>query len=386
MLDGPSIPGLTHDVLVGLTSAPESPCLSVHLTTHRRHPENLRDAIQFRMLVMQLRSTLHQSHSFEEVERLLQPFEAIASDEEFWSHTLDGLIVLSGPGVFRALRLPQPVSDLAVVGASYHTRPLRRFLLSGDRYQVLGLSLHRIRLFEGNRRGLHELKLSSDVSRRIRDALSRELTAPDPTTPIFRPAGEETLNLPDRHALEVQVDAETLFRAVDQELVAHYSNRGGLPLALAALPEHEHRFRNVSQNPHLLPEGIRINPDDLSSQELGELAWPTVAPRYEVRLASLFQEFSHAYSKGYGSDVVADVATAATSGRVGTVMIDSDLQVAGQLERPTGRIELTHLSSPHVRDLLDDLGALVAAKGGSVLVIPSHRMPSATGVAAIYRY
>jgi hypothetical protein len=39
-----------------------------------------------------------------------------------------------------------------------------------------------------------------------------------------------------------------------------------------------------------------------------------------------------------------------------------------------------------VDDLLDDLGALVVKMGGNVLAIPEERMPSRTGLAAIYRY
>ncbi|MGI8889719.1 MAG: hypothetical protein ACR2G0_02910 [Chthoniobacterales bacterium] len=37
-------------------------------------------------------------------------------------------------------------------------------------------------------------------------------------------------------------------------------------------------------------------------------------------------------------------------------------------------------------DLLDDLGDLVRARGGDVLVIPARQMPATTGAAAIYRY
>lgn len=37
-------------------------------------------------------------------------------------------------------------------------------------------------------------------------------------------------------------------------------------------------------------------------------------------------------------------------------------------------------------DLLDDLGDLVRARGGEVLVVPAEQMPATTGAAAICRY
>ena len=123
-----------------------------------------------------------------------------------------------------------------------------------------------------------------------------------------------------------------------------------------------------------------------SGDELRALAWQAVAPRYQARLASLREEFEQARSKGVGSDDLAQVAEASASGRVETLLIETDRQIAGRLNGATGRVELANLSDPHSDDLLDDLGELVAKKGGTVLVIPAERMPSRTGLAAIYRY
>jgi hypothetical protein len=39
-----------------------------------------------------------------------------------------------------------------------------------------------------------------------------------------------------------------------------------------------------------------------------------------------------------------------------------------------------------VDDLLDDLGERVLATGGEVVVVPTERMPTESGLAAIYRY
>src|SRR3546814_5763577 len=50
------------------------------------------------------------------------------------------------------------------------------------------------------------------------------------------------------------IDAETerFFRAVDRAVLEHHSRPGGLPLLLAALPEHHHLFRKISDNPQLM--------------------------------------------------------------------------------------------------------------------------------------
>ena len=62
---------------------------------------------------------------------------------------------------------------------------------------------------------------------------------------------------------EVDVDADRFFRAVDRAVLEHHSRPSGLPLILAALPEHHNLFRQVSQNSFLLVDGIDIHPDAL---------------------------------------------------------------------------------------------------------------------------
>ena len=185
---------------------------------------------------------------------------------------------------------------------------------------------------------------------------------------------------------EVDSDAEQFFRAVDRAVLEHHSRPSGLPLILAALPEHHDLFRRISHNPFLIAEGLTINPDVLPIDELRERAWQVVEPQYQARLAELSEEFEQARSKGLGNDDLAQVAQAATAGRVATLLIEADRQIAGRLDGATGRVEVADLSHPQVDDLLDDLGELVEKMGGQVLAIPAEQMPGRTGLAATYRY
>ncbi|MBN2719603.1 MAG: hypothetical protein JXR72_00725, partial [Proteobacteria bacterium] len=72
--------------------------------------------------------------------------------------------------------------------------------------------------------------------------------------------------------------------------------------------------------------------------------------------------------------------------RVGTLLIEAGRQLPGHLDEKTGRVETVAAGAPDAGELLDDLGDLVDKMGGSVLVIEKDRMPSETGIAAIYRY
>jgi len=380
---------LTTKALAELASVRQPPCLSLYQPTHRHRPENQQDPIRFRNLVKELETLLRQKYPAAETQLLLEPFEALAHDHDFWIHTLDGLAVLGGPGLFQVFQIQRPVAELVVVADSFHTKPLRRFLQSVGRYQVLGLSLSKIQLFEGNRNVLDEIDLAPGIPQTITQALGAELTEPHQTVASYGGVGGDST--PMHHSQggkkdEADIDAERFFRAVDRAVLEHHSRPAGLPLILAALPEHHHLFHRVSHNPFLMAEGLTINPDALPIDELRVRAWQVVEPQYQARLATLADEFAVAKSKGLGSDDLAQVAQAAAAGRVATLLIEADRQIAGRLDSSTGQVEVADLSHPQVDDLLDDLGELVGKMGGQVLVVPAEQMPGRTGLAATYRY
>lgn len=380
---------LTTESLAELAAEQQAPCLSLYQSTHRSRPGNQQDPIQFRNLVRQLEASLLETYSNIETRDLLEPFEALGHDEAFWNQTREGLAVLSAPGLFRIFQLQRPVDDLAIVADSFHTKPLRRLLQSVDHYQVLGLSLKKIQLFEGNRDAIDEIDLVTGVPRTIDEALGAELTEPHQTVSSYGGVGHGHNAMHESHGgkkEEVEDDAEKFFRAVDRAVLEHHSRPSGLPLILAALPEHHDLFRRVSHNPFLLAEGLAINPDVLPIDELRERAWKVVEPQYQARLAELSEEFGQAKSEGLGDDDLSLVARAAIDGRVATLLIEADRQISGRIDGVTGQVEVADQNDPHVDDVLDDLGELVAKMGGEVLVIPAAQMPAQTGLAATYRY
>jgi hypothetical protein len=225
------------------------------------------------------------------------------------------LAVLSAPSFFRVFRLQRAVPELAVVADSFHTKPLRHFLQSVDRYQVLGLSRGKIELFEGNRDTLDRIDPAEGVPRTMTEALGDELTDPHHTVASYGGVGGSKGPMHHGHGGkkdEVDLDAERFFRAIDRAVLEHHSKMSGLPLA--------------------------------------------------------------------------EVAEAAAGGRVATLLIEAEREIAGRIDRTTGQVQAADLSHPQVDDLLDDLGELVETKGGEVQVLPAERMPTHTGLAAVYRH
>lgn len=380
---------LDKDYAAGLLDKCDPPCLSLYQPTHRHHPDNQQDPIRFRNLVKELEEPLRQQFPKDDIRTLLQPFLALANDMDFWNHTLDGLAVLGARGIFRVYKLQRPVTEFALVADSFHTKPLMRILQSADRYQVLGLNRQEIRLFEGNRDALDEIELARTVPKTITEALGDELTEPHRTVASYGGIGDGHSPMHHGHGgkeSEVDIDAERFFRAIDRGILEHHSKPAGLTLILAALPQYHHLFHQVSHNPLLIEDSIEVHPDSLTIEELRQRAWQILEPHYLARLAKLVEEFGNAKSKGLGDDILVQVAKAIVAGRVATLMIEAVRKIPGRIDSATGEIEFGDLSHPEVDDVLDDLGELALKKGGQIVIVPAERMPTDTGIAAIYRY
>lgn len=238
----------------GIFGGHAAPCLSLYLPTHRHHPENKQDPIRFGDLVKSLEQALEQSLVQNrwslDARALLEPLRALASDAAFWNHTSDGVAAFVGEGFFRVYTLPRTVHELAVLADSFHTDPLARLLQTVDRLKILGLNLHELKLFEGNRDALDEIELAPGVPRTMPDALGVQLTERHQTVASYVGVGGGAAAMRYGHggtSDEADSDAERFFRAVDRAIVEHPSRPTKLPLMLASLPEYYVLCRKVSR-------------------------------------------------------------------------------------------------------------------------------------------
>jgi hypothetical protein len=274
---------------------------------------------------------------------------------------------------------------------------------SADRYQVLVLNRERIRLLEGNRDVMEEVDLAPAVPQTVEQALGEQLTEAKThaysygTGPAGGAGGRRSLEAGPkvggiRHGQgskkdELDVDVERFFRAVDRAILEHHSRPSGLPLILAALPEHHAPFRELSHNPQLLEHGIEANADALADDELRERAWHCMEPVYLRRLQLLTDRYGAARGANRGDDALPQVALAAVVGRVDVLLLERDRQVEGSMDPDTGVLQVADtVESPAAGDILDDLAEAVLRNGGEVVIVPPDRMPGTTGLAAIYRY
>ncbi len=357
------MPTLGPDYLSAAISASEAPCVSIYQATHRSHPDNAQDPIRFKNLVKQVEESLAREHAVREVRALLEPLQQLAENAKFWNHTLDGLAVLASPIRFDVFKVSRPMPEFVVVADSFHIKPLLRYTQSADRFHVLALAEDRFAVLEGNRYALDEADTPSLAP------VPRPSAKLDPAAEVVEASG-----------------LEGYFRAVDQYVTSEFSKPSQAPLLLACLSENAHPFRKVAKNALLLAETLTGDPFASNADALRGNAWKIIEPYYLARLAKLKEEFGLAASRQLGTGDLSDAARAAVASRVATLLVEADRAQPGKIDPLTGAIQPDELANPAVDDKLDDLAELVLSKGGQVVVVPKDWMPTASGLAAIYRF
>jgi hypothetical protein len=380
----------TIDILRDLLADEHAPCISLYQPTHRTFPEKQQNPIRYRNLLREMQASIRKKYSTQDLQPILDKFEDLTRDVEFWVRRTESLAILASVSRFEVFDLQRSVPELVIVADSFHLKPLLRIVQSADRYHVLALSRQEVKLYEGNRDVLDQVELTGLAST-ITAALGEELTEPTQSFHSVGPYHAQRGNTGIHHGRgqkkdDVDLDMERFFRVVDRGILEQYSRPARLPLMLAGLPQNVSGFRAVTRNPHILDAAIELDPESLSPEQLRMRAWQTVEPIYLQRLAELTDRYHLNRSRGLGAEDPAAIAEAAASGRVGTLLIDADRLVPGRIDATTGKLERRTLSDPDADDVLDDLAETVVRMKGEAIVVPTQRMPTPTGVAAIYRF
>lgn len=363
------------------------PLISLYQPTHRYSPANKQDPIVFKNLLRVIENSLKQKADVHFIESIMKPFHELKEDKNFWNNTSDGIAVLASQNRCIVYNLPIPVKEFVVVANSFHIKPLLQVFQSTENYQLLGLSRENFTLYQGNRYGFHEIRIDPDTPRTMRDVLGNQFSDATLSNGSYAGAAGTTMYYGQGDVKEeINKDTEKYFRYVDSYVFENYSKPSKLPLILVSLKEYHSEFKKISNNSYLLEKGITKSIESLDLDEIQKEAQIIIDAINLKKIQKWTESYTKAAAESLGSSDLAQVAKAAYEGRIDTILLEEDRMVPGKIDYKTGKIKFGDLDNPYYDDILDDLAELVLLNGGTAIVLAKDKMPSATGIAAIYRY
>lgn len=255
------------------------------------------------------------------------------------------------------VELPVTVEDRVVVDATFATRDLVRALRFVDRFRLLVLDMHGLRLLEGHAGRLEEVPLDPfpDVDTSHRGDRSG----------LF---GRDRSDVRDAvlHARIRSADLALAGRRVVEPL----------PVVVAAVERHLALFRARSAEAPTVVGEIVGSHRRTPASRLARLAAPVIEESHRRRSAMALARLNVGADKGRIVTGIDAVWRAASAGRVGLLCVEQNLTVP-EFTHPRDRL------SPPIDDIVDELIELVTLTEGEVVMVDDGQLADRQGVAAL---
>jgi hypothetical protein len=266
-------------------------------------------------------------------------------------------------------------------------------LLSGDgRFYLLAFSQNKVRLFQGTRFSVGEVKLE-EAPESLADALRYD----DPEkrlqwhTATGSP-GSAGMRWGAHHSHMPASDEEKneILRFLQQVDVGVSSLLAGetAPLLLAGVNYLLPIYHEANSYPHLVGEGVTGNPDEMEAEELHHRAWEIVASRF----AEGREEAAAAYLHLAGTDDerasadLTEIVPAAYFERVDQLFVPVNVERWGRFHPESGQVNTHDEREVGDQDVIDLAAIHTLFNAGTVYAVEPDQVPGEGLVAAILRF
>ena len=338
-----------------------------------------------------------------EVDALLAPAFDLLDDRSFWQHQLKGLALFCTKDGMRYWKLPFEVDELVSIGDSVHLKPLLPVLNLQGHFFVLALAQNQVQMYRATEHSIEEVDLrqwgvptSLMEALRYDDLQKPESQHPNVTGPGRGQANDAVAGEAATHRTHAfhghgedgddqKEQIRRFFNVLDDGLSKALANETA-PMVLAGVEYVRPIFKGVTSYNHVLEEGVAGNPEGLRPDEVHAQAWRIVQPHFRGRIRDAKDRYHAGFGRGTASDDLADVLGAAYEGRVGILFALRGARTWGIFDLAGRSADVHAERGAGDVDLVDLACRQTLATGGEVFVVEEADMPSATSLAAVYRY
>jgi hypothetical protein len=293
--------------------------------------------------------------------------------------------VFRSPDIFLYFFLHQPVPELHAVEERFQIRPLLSAFSREQRFHLLGLSRHDVRLFHCTQHRIERASIRQVVSQNFRVWLATR--QPDHVLENRAAAG------PSVGSMKGVSFGTNTDREREDEYLAHFFKEidNGVntllrddtaPLLLAGTEDEIAIYRRVSTHRRLLDQCVHGSPDGLSERELHRRAMDIVTRVCSLPLQSAIAEFEKQRDKGRVSLDAQRVIKSAWEGGVADLFLSQRAEFIGRWNKKTYEVE----SGSPGEDLLNAAALQTVLHGGQAFGLEAEDMPEKHEIAAVLRF
>jgi hypothetical protein len=303
---------------------------------------------------------------------LLAPVERLAADPETTDMWTNSLIASRSPGAFRHYWMRERLKDVAVVGERFEIRPLLAALSREQRFHLLAIGRHHVRLFRSTARSTEEVRLEGVAPRNMQEFLHTR--QPDHLLEKRMSAGPSVGSMQGvlfgtGSESEKEQDRFRHFLKEVERGATKIMQRDAEPLILAGVEQDVAIYRQLNMYPHLLEQAIHGSPERLTAQNLHERAWEVVSQCPSEPLRKALADYRKQSGAALLLGDTGAIVKAAAEGRVAGLFLSESAGAAGQPDDPLNMAALE-----------------TVLRGGWAFVLNPAEMPAKESAAALLRF
>lgn len=367
-------------------------CVSFYLPAHRAGMETLKreDALVFKnQLKLVSEELVRHGLAPGEVEDFMQPARRLQADPGFWRYQEEGLAVFLAKDFLQYYKLPFTPRLYTYVSHEFYLKPLLRTFTGDGRFYLLGLNLHDVTFFEGDRQGLREIYVKDIVPQRLEEVVGADFKERFQQFRTQREGHGRGVVFHGHGEWKGEFRKEEIlhfFRVVDK-CIQKRIEYDKAPLLAAGVNYLIPIYQEANTYQYLLDEGIDHNPEDLSPEELHRQAWLKVYDYFDRERQEKVELYGHLQETPRTSFEIEEIIQAAVAGRIDTLFVDEAAELWGVYDPASGRVEVHEEQKTINTELLNLAAREVILNQGKVYLQGRETLPQPfSPVNALYRY
>ncbi|MGB3293747.1 MAG: hypothetical protein WBB01_12235 [Phormidesmis sp.] len=381
---------LSKTELQSLLGIQQSICVSIYLPTHTAGRETRQDPIRLKNQLSQAEAQLSEAGISEsEQQQLLKPANALLENEDFWQHQSSGLALFITAGQLRTYRVPLEFEAMTVVSNQFYAKPLIPLVTDDGQFYVLAASQNKVTLYQATRSSIQPVDLGNTPL-----SLETALRYDDP---------EESLQGHTGSRMSGSGGGQTVFHGqgggkdTDNSDILRFFHLvadgvegviGGqtVPLVFMGVDFLFPLYKEANQYPHLMPEAVSFQPDQLDPEEVHNRVLTVVEPYFSANRRAAIEQYGNLLDKKQATADLQIILNASHDGQIDTLFLAANAQVWGSFDAKSRQISQHDERTADSQDLLNLAAVQALSTDAQVFVVDRTEVPDQAAAAATLRY
>lgn len=357
---------MLKDQMQKLARTQEGPCITIALASHRKHPDNLQDAILLKNLINEAEDRLLKHNDRRSVETVLKNLHAIEPKIDNRLNDF-GLYVFVSANTAEYVRTMWPPAENKVyVDKEFALRDIIKAYNRSEDYYILHLSQSGVQLYEAlNDRIYGEVEHDGFPFRDNPHYLTDRQAKSDPK--------------------KIDNQIKEFLNTVDKSMVAVHAAHP-LEIIVASTRENFDFLLEVADQPKIYSGHFTIDAGRADIHYLSDKAWPVVKDLQKARRAAAIDELMAGVSSGKVLTDMQEIYQAAREGRGELLLVKNNFSQPIDIT-PKGFDFVKDATVPGINDdIVNDIAWEVVDKKGRVYFTDQPALRQLGNIALLTRY